>query len=405
MRLKGLLVVVASAALALSACGSSDKDPSDDGGSGTITGTPAEGTPVKIGFFNTEAPQLSLPDYRLGAEAAVKYINASLGGLAGRPIELVECKTLATPDSTTACANKFLAAKVSAVVAGADSYYEQMLGPTIAAGIPYITGIPSTPSQYNSDHVYVFQPGVLGAYRAFASYAADKGWEDFVFYTLQSPALTDAINNFAIPAFKDAGVKLHVIEIPPTAADFTPYIAEGAKFNPGGWTVTGAGAFCPGVIKGFHSAVAKSQLMLTSTCLGPDLFKALGDHGIDGAIQAVSGYTGDDTKQGALYLKAMKQFAPKVEPASSASIGWALMVGLTRVADAGGLKADDTSAAALEKAIQSAKDVPAPLGQDGRNLTCDGKAVAAYSTFCSNDVYLVKINGPEGREFLKVSTF
>lgn len=48
----------------------------------------ASGDPIVIGYVNEET---FFPENTLGLEAAVEYVNAELGGAAGRPIEVVEC--------------------------------------------------------------------------------------------------------------------------------------------------------------------------------------------------------------------------------------------------------------------------------------------------------------------------
>ena len=48
----------------------------------------ASGDPIVIGYVNQES---FFPESTLGLNAAVEYVNAELGGAAGRPIEVVEC--------------------------------------------------------------------------------------------------------------------------------------------------------------------------------------------------------------------------------------------------------------------------------------------------------------------------
>ncbi len=52
------------------------------------TAAEASGDPIVIGYVNEET---FFPENTLGLDAAVEYVNAELGGAAGRPIEVVEC--------------------------------------------------------------------------------------------------------------------------------------------------------------------------------------------------------------------------------------------------------------------------------------------------------------------------
>src|SRR5262245_62499943 len=56
---------------------------------GTVPDQPheAQGEPIRIGHINQEdVPIGSFPEVRLGAETAVAFVNAELGGVGGRPV-------------------------------------------------------------------------------------------------------------------------------------------------------------------------------------------------------------------------------------------------------------------------------------------------------------------------------
>src|ERR1700722_1795205 len=103
------LVMPLAVLLALAACSS------QSGSSGTSTTSPtagkadlalltpasgkktATGTPVKVGLINDEGGTAeSWPEIRIGAQAAISYANAYLGGIAGRPVSLDICESKGT---------------------------------------------------------------------------------------------------------------------------------------------------------------------------------------------------------------------------------------------------------------------------------------------------------------------
>ncbi len=93
-------------AVLLSAC-SGGGGGSDDAGDldGGLTGEP-----IVVGLLNQEdAPVGSFPDLRKGAEAAVRHVNADLGGVGGRPIRLESCATRGTAESSQSCATRIVA--------------------------------------------------------------------------------------------------------------------------------------------------------------------------------------------------------------------------------------------------------------------------------------------------------
>src|SRR6266545_7240518 len=110
-RVARVLSVLAVVALAPSC--SSDSKPAATGSSGASSTAPqgkvAVGDPVNIGFVNIQGgTTVSLPDYTVGANAAVEYANKELGGIAGRPVKLTTCFTNGTPESSVACGNQMV---------------------------------------------------------------------------------------------------------------------------------------------------------------------------------------------------------------------------------------------------------------------------------------------------------
>ena len=69
---------------------------------------PPKGDPIVIAMIAQESGPAALPDSRLAAEAAVKYVNTELGGTAGRPLQLETCVTDGSPEQSSACANQLL---------------------------------------------------------------------------------------------------------------------------------------------------------------------------------------------------------------------------------------------------------------------------------------------------------
>lgn len=107
--MRKLFVLLAGVLLAvgLAACGN---DTEGEGASGPATmpavGQPT-GEPVKIGLINQENETIVFPELSAAAQAATNYLNAEKGGVDGRPLELVVCKTGDSAESAVACANKF----------------------------------------------------------------------------------------------------------------------------------------------------------------------------------------------------------------------------------------------------------------------------------------------------------
>lgn len=73
----------------------------DDTTLGRIDHTPvrATGAPIRIGMINQETGAAgAFPELSRADEAAIAFINAELGGVNGRPLELDVCDTQFSPD-------------------------------------------------------------------------------------------------------------------------------------------------------------------------------------------------------------------------------------------------------------------------------------------------------------------
>lgn len=392
----------------MAACGDDDDEPDAAPSTTAPDGVKAEGEPVKIGVVVTEGPVLSLKGERIGAEMAAEYANAELGGIAGRPIEVVRCAPVGTPESTRACANEMIDAGVSAVFSQ-DGNRAEIVTPVTDAGIPYFGSLLSDPAEFASNLAFGMTSGVIGTYPAQADYAAEQGWSDFTMFITEVPSLRSVIDTFTTPAFKEAGVNLHVIGIPADNADFTPFAAEGFADDPGGYSVVGVPAFCAGMLQAIEAGGHEAQHIVGGPCVSEELFDALGDDVLDGALVMSSFYNSEKTDEGKLFARVLDTYGPDDADPADRSIGngYAPMLTFIRMVNAGGITAADTSPEAIVTAMRAAKDVPLALGQgtDGEvaTATCDGTAVANLPGLCSDVVFFQEVVTKDDWELVTVT--
>ena len=103
--------------------------------------------PVTIGFVNQQGGQQQIgPLATNGAQIAVKYINAELGGIDGHPLVLKTCFIRSAEEEGTTCGQQFLANKsISVIDEGAVAIGDQSFQSTIGATKPVIVGVAVTP--------------------------------------------------------------------------------------------------------------------------------------------------------------------------------------------------------------------------------------------------------------------
>jgi branched-chain amino acid transport system substrate-binding protein len=76
----------------------------------------ASGEPYRVGYVSQDD---FLPAATVGASAAAAFINNELGGVGGRPLELVKCP-VSTPEDAAQCGTKLANdATISLVIVGA----------------------------------------------------------------------------------------------------------------------------------------------------------------------------------------------------------------------------------------------------------------------------------------------
>lgn len=129
--------------------------------------------PVKIGFVNQSEGTPSFPGPLASAQAAVQYINESLGGIDGHPVELVECNTGLDPDSNQQCAQQMvnddgINIVTTQFVLGSDAFWPVLE----QGGLTALEGTPLNPTDYASPAAIAYTPGGAGIVVGLADYAA-----------------------------------------------------------------------------------------------------------------------------------------------------------------------------------------------------------------------------------------
>lgn len=148
----------------------SGDDATDDEPAGEPTGEP-----IKIGVQNLEGdPNGSFPEYSIGVQAAADYINAELGGLGGRPIEIELCKSVVSPDDSQRCANELAAADIELAVSTIN-FFGNHFSIYQGSDIPVIVGTPITIGDFTAEGVYSVGAGggCLGVHTGLVQFATD----------------------------------------------------------------------------------------------------------------------------------------------------------------------------------------------------------------------------------------
>jgi branched-chain amino acid transport system substrate-binding protein len=350
-----------------------DANPSD-----TSVLPTSSSTGSSTGSSSTSSSSIELPGPTRAAQAAVSYVNASFGGVAGRPLVLVACVSDNSDRSTDGCASRLLDGKPDVVLKGVDSHGSAALGVVAGAGLSYATvQAISTPELTSRDSV-VFTPGTVGYFAAAAQFAADNHWKRVGLLLTETAPAAQAFQAFGLPVFQRLGITVVGAPAPSEPTRLSSMVAAATASAVDGLVVIASDG-CTDVLKALHKANYHGPIMLTAACAVPDV---LSDPLVDGAYFLYPDVSADgadpDTVQ---YREAMARYAPGVDIGGETPQGFSAVMDLYRAL----LTAPVPSildGASLTSTLRRARNVSLFMG-GGATFTCDGSALAVLSAVCS----------------------
>lgn len=382
---------VVVALTALTACSSDDSGSDDtatssaEAPSDAFPGKAATGDPVKIGFISAEGgAAISQPEVREAGEAVTKYANENLGGIGGRPIELVICKQQEEPVSARDCANQMVQQKVSAVVVPVAGLGNLIAPIVTEAGIPYVSAQGASIPELTTEGAYSIT-AASNSSQAMAAYAAENGIKKVTAFSIDVPAAVGALQTVGVPAFEANGAELKIVPIPLGTPDATPQVSAGLDDDPEAVVIFGDSTVCTSVIKALTTLGSTAEKWTAISCSAPEVIDAVGA-GSDDTKVFTSAATVGDNPETTLYREVLEKYSPETPTESNAVVGYQAMLGLVRATQS--VVATDTSPTALNQAIKTAKDVPTPAG-NGLTFTCDGTQIAGVPAVCSNGLIIL----------------
>lgn len=116
--LTGLVVLLAAGAAACSSTNASTA--SGDNSSGSSSPATASGNAIPVGFIAPTSGPAPFPTELIAIKGALHYVNGTLHGINGRPLQVNICQTDGTAESNVNCANEFVQQHDVAVLDGYD---------------------------------------------------------------------------------------------------------------------------------------------------------------------------------------------------------------------------------------------------------------------------------------------
>jgi len=350
---------------------------------------PADGKPLRVFFFDEEgaSAQASSPESYQAAEAAADYINKNLGGVGGRPLKLIHCASLGTPDSVTNCANKAVDAHPDVVIKGVEVASASAVPIIAGAGIPYVTLQSGTVELTNPDS-FVLSGGNAAQWAPVAAYAKEKGYKRIgVIYT-NVTSLSSSLDGTVSKLFKKDGIDYTSVPVAISTGDLSPaYSAIVAKHADAVFMV-GSANQCAAVLKARTSLADTTPLFMSASCNVSDVLNSVPSNVTKGAIFAsldTSSVPDDpDTK---VYRTVMKTYQPDANIGSFAPTGFSAVMDFYRaMLTAPNPKTLD--AKSVKATLANSKNVKLFMG-GGKTFSCSVTYFPSSPSVCTGASFLV----------------
>ncbi|HET6951828.1 MAG TPA: ABC transporter substrate-binding protein [Acidimicrobiales bacterium] len=400
---------MAALLLAATACGGDDDTPAAEPAvpsSDEVTRllgpeNPASGEPVRIGLVSDgRSPAFDARLEIRAAQATADYWNDRMGGIGGRPIEMVTCETGADPAKGTDCANQMVEEGVAAVAIGQSSVPDAIWGALHDAGIPTMF-FQTNGEQINEDATtsFVLANPVAVAFGLPVSVAEDTGGAKVGFVVLDVPVATSLFESTAPPVMENAGLDWELVRVPPGTADMTAQMQELVANGVDVVEVVGYDAFCIAAFQGLAAVGYTGEITAVSQCITDATREAIPSDQLEGIYitSAVAlGATDDPTFQ--RYEAVMTAYGEDIDVDDNlAMVGYSVMASLaTPLAGITG----DVTPAAVTQAIKAMPAQPIP-GGGGVEFRCGGSAMISSPAVCSNGWLRAALDGdgrPSGYE-------
>lgn len=375
--------------IALAGCTAAETPTVDPTGEADVLGTPnpATGEPVVFGVLNLETGPVAFPEARESLEAAVAYVNEYLGGLGGRPIEIVSCATDGQPATSARCANQILDSNPVAILGAADTGAPGAVEVWARAGIPYIGGVPFTPVESNYENAVIFSSASVGDPAGAAAWGAQNldVKKAAVIFASDTQGTASA-QGIIIPTLKNAGVE-EVVEVtlPPGVADVSAAVATTVAAAPDLVFIVSP-PNCPNIMSSLLQLGNTAAVFGIDPCTSPAAIEGAngGAEGLYFASPTLSPFA--DTEEGAVFRAVVEKYAPELEVSSLA------IVTFQGVINTWAALQDFEDADFTTESILAAFRTESGVGNFlGHPYTCDGKQFPGRSAICTKEVRMNQI--------------
>jgi branched-chain amino acid transport system substrate-binding protein len=350
---------------------------------------PPTGDPIVVAMISQESGPAALPDSRLAAEAALKYVNTELGGAAKRPLKLESCVTDGSPEQSSACANQLLEKHPVAFVGETELGTAGSVPIIEKAGVPLVGAAGVTPELVLSKDAYAFGLDAVGDWSGWTKYLATDGKAKTINVINLDIPVAPVFEKVIRSVAEANGAKVEkVVSLPLSATDASAQMAAATDGNPDVIMAVTTAQLCVPVAQAHESIAPQTKLFLPGICASPQTISAAGS-AMDKALIGTGSLNAYDTSKPevATYRRALDTYGNKVPLSDFAANAFTAVMNLKALIDKIG--PTNVTPAAITKAIKAGRDVPSFLTD---TYTCDGTVVSSPIT-CVRGRRVLEVNG------------
>jgi branched-chain amino acid transport system substrate-binding protein len=324
-------------------------------------------------------------------EAGAAWVNAELGGVDGRQIEIRTCISRFAADQSRACALDLIDQGVVAFVGGVDVTSDGSYPVLEQRGLASIGGIPANLVEQRSPNAVFFSGGDSGAIAAFMAHAARHGRHKVALaYGQEVESFAVAARDYGAVVGRHLGLQVDLIPYSVLTTDFSPVITRIRETGADAVVFLAATSACVPVMEGVRDSVAGAQLYLTGACAADESIDAAGAASKGVVFNAEGPVDGNDV-DASIYQDVVARYAK--EPAGGAgTVGFRGFMNLYALLRRAG--ADRANSATLLRLAHAAVKRPSFWGHP---YTCDGQQVPGLPALCAPQQILFTRTPADGR--------
>lgn len=255
-------------------CAEQPVDPTAVAGAPIVQAQKATGKPITIGFLNNEGGAFSVPELRIGNEVATDYLNNTLGGVNGRPLDVIRCASDGSPEKSIDCANKLVEAKVAAVLTGLDVGADAALPILAAAKIPLVGHVQFGPKQMFDRNSYFFGTAALAYGAAALKFYADQDVRSIRWFLPDVPSSRILTDTVLLPVAGKLGIDYDSVYYPAAAPNWPVLAATVAADRPdASGSLVATDTQCASLVRALRGVAYRGRI-LAASCTG--LYETLG---------------------------------------------------------------------------------------------------------------------------------